>query len=70
MDKIIHNLSDRLDIKEELIEKVIKTQFDFIVDTIRLGEESVHLHYLGKFCIKPKAKERLQIAYDRRNKLQ
>lgn len=68
MDKIIQNLSNKLDIKEDLIEKVIKSEFEFIVDTIREGKESVHLHYLGKFCIKPNAIKRIQLAYDRRNR--
>lgn len=64
MANIIGDISKELTIKydlsEELIEKVIRSQFEFIKDTMEEGEfKSVHLHYLGKFCVKPKRLETL-----------
>lgn len=64
MAEIINDASRQLAVKynlpEELIERVIRSQFEFIKDTMEKGEyESVHLHHFGKFCVKPKRLETL-----------
>lgn len=64
MANIISDISKELtvkyDLSEEIIERIIRSQFEFIKDTMEEGEfKSVHLHYLGKFAIKPKRLETL-----------
>lgn len=55
MEKIINQLSIKYKIDPEIIEKVIRSEFNFVKDTIERGElESVHLHHLGKFGVKPR----------------
>lgn len=66
MDKIISKVAKELDLKEDIVEKAVRAQFDFIADTMREGKESVHLHFLGKFCIKPGTLERLRLLNERR----
>lgn len=61
MDQIIAKIAAQLGEKEEVVEKIIRSQFDFVVNTMREGQgQSVHLHYLGKFAVKDKAIERLE----------
>lgn len=51
---ILNYLSAKYDIDREIVEKVIKTEFKFVKDTMEQGElDSVHLQYFGKFAIKP-----------------
>lgn len=54
MDKIISILSDRYNLDQEVIEKVIRSQFDFVSTTMEQGiYESIRLHHLGVFGVKP-----------------
>ena len=47
-------LSDELGIDKDLIEKIVRSEFKLLKDTISDGEwESVKLQYLGKFVVKP-----------------
>lgn len=53
-DSIVSELSIKYNLPEEVIIKIIRSQFEFVKDTMEEGEfESVHLHYFGKFCVKP-----------------
>lgn len=61
MDSIITKIAAQLGEKEEVVEKIVRSQFDFVVNTMREGQgQSVHLHHLGKFAVKPGAIERLE----------
>lgn len=54
MERLIKQIASNLDIDEEVIEKVIRSQFKFVKDVIESGEmQSIHLPYFGKFAIKP-----------------
>lgn len=54
MDNIIKKIAGKLEINEEIVEKAVRSQFKFVVETMQEGEyESVHLHYFGKFAVKP-----------------
>ena len=58
----IKQLSIKYNTDYDLVEKIVRTQFKFIKDTIEQGElDSVHLHYFGKFCVKP---NRIQMLKD------
>ena len=55
MEELINILAAKFNRSPELIEKIVRSQFRFVRDTIEEGElESVHLHHLGKFCVKPR----------------
>lgn len=57
---LIKQLSVKYNLSEDIIEKVIRSQFEFVKDTMEEGEfKSVHLHYFGKFCVKPNRLKRL-----------
>lgn len=54
MEDLIPIIADKLNLDEDLVEKVVRSQFKFVKDVIESGEmESIHLAYLGKFAIKP-----------------
>lgn len=61
MDKLIKKLAGKFNIDEEIVEKIIRSEFKFTAETIQEGEfQSVHLHYFGKFGVKPNAIKRLE----------
>lgn len=65
-DKIISILSAKYNLDPEIIERVIRSEFQFVKDTIEQGEfESVRLHHLGCFGVKPKRLKDLQKRYDK-----
>lgn len=54
MDNTIQLLAVKYNLEEDIVNKIVRSQFEFVKDTMEEGEfESVHLHYFGKFCIKP-----------------
>ena len=54
LEKVITDIAVRNELDWNLVEKIVRSQFKFVADTIEQGEfESVHLHYLGKFAVKP-----------------
>lgn len=60
MENLIKKIAGKLEIDEEIIEKAIRTQFRFIAETMQEGNfESVHLHFLGKFAVRPNALNRV-----------
>lgn len=60
MDNIIKKIAGKLNIDEDIVEKAIRSQFRFSAETIQEGEfQSVHLHFFGKFAVKPGALKRL-----------
>lgn len=55
MDEIIKQLVVKHNLDYEVINKIIRSEFNFVMDTMEEGGlESVHLHHLGKFCVKPR----------------
>lgn len=55
MEELINILAAKHNMSAELIEKIVRSEFKFVQDTIEMGElESVHLHHLGKFAVKPR----------------
>lgn len=69
MDNIIKKLAAKYDMSEEIIEKAVRSQFNFVASTMQQGEfESVHLHYLGKFAVKPNALDRVTKMTKNKNK--
>lgn len=58
IDKIVKQLAAKYNLSEEVIEKVIRSEFNFVANTMQQGEfQSVHLHHLGKFAVRPRAIE-------------
>ncbi len=63
--KIISLLAIKYNLDEEVIEKVIRSEFNFVSSSMEIGNfDSVHLHHLGKFCVKPKRLEDLNKRYE------
>ena len=59
-DKIYRELAKKLGIPFEKVEKVCRTQWEFVMKTIEEGEKkSVRLKYLGIFGVKAKRQEYL-----------
>lgn len=57
--KIITILAAKHNLDEEVIEKIIRSEFNFVASTMEQGNfESVRLHHLGVFGVKPKRLER------------
>lgn len=53
MDKIIQQLAIKHNVSEEIVTKIIRSQFLFTKDTMEAGNnESVQLPYFGKFACK------------------
>lgn len=60
MDSLINKIAGKLNLDEDVVEKAIRSQFRFVAETMQYGSfESVHLHYLGKYAVKPNAVDRL-----------
>jgi nucleoid DNA-binding protein len=53
-EKIIQEIAKELGISQNLAQKIVKTQFEFVKHTMEKGEfETVRLPYFGKFTVKP-----------------
>lgn len=52
MNDLVEEIANKLGLPESLVEKVIRSQFEFVKECME-HKENVHLHYLGKFAIKP-----------------
>lgn len=66
MENLIKKIAGKLNIDEEIVEKAVRTQFKFTAETIQEGNfESVHLHFIGKFAVKPNALKRINDLYDK-----
>lgn len=58
VENIYSKLSVQFDLDNEVIERIIRSEFDFVADTIEQGEfQSIRLHHLGVFGVKPKRLE-------------
>lgn len=54
MEEKIKEISVLLNLDEEIVEKVIRSQFKFVRDVMEAGEmDSVMLHHFGKVAVKP-----------------
>lgn len=61
MDKVVKLLADKYNLSEDIVEKVIRSEFGFVANTMSEGKyKSVRLHYLGIWGVKPKRLEQLQ----------
>lgn len=71
IDNIIKKLAAKYELDEDVIEKVIRSQFNFVASTMQEGEfQSVHLHYFGKFAVRPNSIKRateIKAIKDKRN---
>ena len=55
MEDFIRQLAAKYELSEDIIEKIVRSEFNFVKDTMEEGSfESVHLHYFGKFACKPR----------------
>lgn len=53
-DKIIAILSDKYKLDPEVIERIIRSEFQFVHDTMEQGNfESIRLHHWGVYGVKP-----------------
>lgn len=52
MNDLVKEIADKLQLPESLVERVIRSQFEFVKECME-HQENVHLHYLGKFAVKP-----------------
>lgn len=70
MDSIARELAVKYNLSEDVITKVIRSQFEFVKDTMEEGGfESIHLHYFGKFACKPgRLKKLIENGYLDKNK--
>lgn len=68
MQEIISRISAELDIDYYVVEKAIRTQFEFVKETMEQGQDNgfraVQLQYFGKFAVKP---TRLEVMQKRKN---
>jgi len=56
--KILTVLASKYNLDEEVIERVIRSQFEFVRDTMEQGEfQAIRLHHLGVFGVKPRRVE-------------
>lgn len=54
MDQIISDIAKKLEIDEEVVNKVVRSQFKFVKDVMESGNmDSIHLSYFGKIAVKP-----------------
>lgn len=54
MEKVIKQLSEKYNLPEDVVEKIIRSEFGFVASTMSEGKyDSVRLHYLGVFGVKP-----------------
>lgn len=57
MEELISKIAAQLNIDEEVVNRVVRSQFKFTKDVMEAGNaDSVHLAYFGKIAVK---KERL-----------
>mgnify|MGYP006379342357 CR=1 FL=1 len=69
METIIKILAAKYGLDEEVIEKIIRSQFNFVASTMQEGNfESVHLHHFGKFAVKPNSIKRVNDLKEFKNK--
>lgn len=55
MDELIIEISGKLNLDPEVVEKVVRSQFKFVKDVMESGNaQSIMLHYFGKFAVKEK----------------
>ena len=53
MEEIINQLVVKYNKDYETINKIVRSQFNFVMDTMEEGGlESIHLHHLGKWAVK------------------
>ena len=53
-ERIIQEIAKELGISPSLVQKIVKTQFEFVKTVMEKGEfETVRLPYFGKFSVKP-----------------
>lgn len=51
---IFNKLAVEFNLDSEIIEKIVRSEFEFVMNTMEEGNfESVHLHKLGKYAVKP-----------------
>ena len=61
IDRIKTILADKYKLDQEVIERITRSQFEFVSTTIEQGEfQSIRLHHLGVFGVKPKRLEQLE----------
>lgn len=54
MDQIISDIAKKLEIDEDVVNKVVRSQFKFVKDVMESGNmDSIHLSYFGKIAVKP-----------------
>lgn len=58
IDNLYLKLAAKFNLDPEVIEKITRSEFEFIANTIEQGEyQSIRLHHLGVFGVKPKRLE-------------
>lgn len=68
MDKLIRKIAIKFNLDEEVVEKMVRSEFNFVANTMQQGEfQSVMLHHLGKFAVKPNAISRLERLKEKSN---
>lgn len=69
MDNIIEKIARKMNLDSEIIERIVRSEFRFVAETMQQGTfESVHLHYWGKYAIKPNAIKRINEMKANKNK--
>lgn len=54
MDNIVKILAAKYNVDSEIVERVIRSEFEFVKETMEMGEfQSVRLQYFGCFATKP-----------------
>lgn len=54
MIKLVYELAKELDMNVDTIEKIVRSEFEFVKETMESGKmESVLLHHFGRFQVKP-----------------
>lgn len=65
IESIYSILAAKYNLDQEIIEKITRSQFEFVANTIEQGEfQSIRLHHFGVFGVKPKRLENLNKKYE------
>lgn len=67
-ESLIKKLSAKYDLDEDVIERIIRSEFEFTARTMEAGEfQSVRLHHLGCFAVKPNRLKQLEEMNENKN---
>lgn len=68
-EKIVEELAAKYDLPKYVIEDIVRSQFNFVIQTMQEGEHrGIRLHHLGLFMVKPRRVEHLEKRFEEARK--